>query len=121
MKKQIIFIALMLLGLLACKKEETAKPGQLVSYDVEGKYILVYVKDNVWQGQHQQHFVVQGKWHYEFENTRLDTAFLSLYHGTFTPDQLVKATIKVNGKVVKSIEKYYTDWGTMDTLQYKLR
>lgn len=119
--KKALLIAFMLIGLLACKKNEIVKPAQLVSYDVEGKYILVYVKDNVWQGQYQQHFVVQGKWHYEFENTRLDTAFLSVYHGTFTPDQRVKATIKVNGKVVQSIDKYYTEWGSMDTIQHKLR
>ncbi|QNK63968.1 hypothetical protein H7F33_05605 [Pedobacter sp. PAMC26386] len=119
--KKILLIASMAIGLIACKKNENIVPTQIVSYDVEGRYILVYVKDNVWQGGHKQHFVVQGRWHYEFENSKLDTAYLELYHGTFTADQHVKATIKVNGKVVKSIDKFYTQWGNTDTLTYNLK
>lgn len=101
---KLIMFALIVLA-TSCGKEELVKPEQTVRYTVECDYCLIYVEDNTWNRTNElergkkQHFVVEGKWNYEFVNKGdLDSVKMEISVSIFTNVQKVKASISTNDK-----------------------
>lgn len=99
--KKLITITLAALLLASCtKQKDIVEDVQKVTYEIECKYCLVYVEDNVWnrtienERGKNQYFNVAGKWTYEFINTKLDSVKARIYIGTLGTGQNVKVTIK---------------------------
>lgn len=108
MNKFIAIAALILVALVSCNKEkEVIEPIQKIAYNVECAYCLVYIEDNVWNRMNElersknQHFAVNGKWRYEFMNTKLDSVEMNISVSVMGGKQNVKASISTNdGKSV---------------------
>lgn len=102
--KKFILAASILTMLLSCKKETVAPQVQTVDYDVKCNYCSVYIEDNVWNRYNEQersknqHFNVNGTWHYEFKNEGLDAASLRVFLGSFGGVQHIEASITTNDK-----------------------
>jgi hypothetical protein len=102
MKKITLLSAILIIGLISCKKEDPKTNKQFVNYEVECIDCVVYLEDSKWNYTNEmersknQHFNVQGKFHYGFENTNLDSIRVKLYVGTFSPYQEVKLNVYTN-------------------------
>lgn len=112
MNKIIAIAALTLVALVSCNKEkEVIKPEQRITYNVECDYCLVYIEDNVWnrtnalERSKNQHFAVNGKWKYEFTNTKLDSVEMMISVSVMGGKQKLKASISTNDGKITSINE----------------
>lgn len=109
----LMSIVASLLILSSCSKDADVTPAQKVTYQVECDYCLVYIEDNYWNPASQtergknQHFNVNGKWKYEFENKDLDSVEMRIYTGSLNGSQMIKASISTNDNRRVSVSEMF--------------
>jgi len=96
MKTNLLILLIALIS-FSCVQEEDVFRADLVKYEVQCGYCIVYFVDDT---QREKHFVVNGNWQYEFATTRMDSVYLRMGKSALIDALPLYASIKQGGKVI---------------------